>query len=764
MPVKLSRTVRRLRNTRRSRTAKPSHSHLYKFSLLTLLLGLGVVAAMLALNRLHVFARYELSVSDFRMYWHVRAVTPGPIKIAAIDDKSIAELGQWPFRRSVMAQFERALNDYRVAVVGYDVLFSEPDSFDAARASLMDRMVKAGTSKPAAQSLLGESNDQAFADAIKAQGDTVLAYSLGTLEANGRTRGMLEQGFTTEMILPAPLSYNLARIPPGMVRELFGSKSYRPPVQVLNQAAHSTGYVPIDSDPDGVMRSQIMVARFHDGNRVPLSLAVLKVLAGDGNLVLNFGELGDQRVIIQNPSGDTEREFPINEHGQMLVNFRGPEGTFSHYSVTDILHHRIPASDLAGKIVLVGATARGAGDRFNTPEGGDFPGVEIHANAIDDILQNDVIVHSADDKVERVCGLVLGLLLVVAASFLSANLTAMVAVILGGSYALIARHLLWDDHQLIGVVYPLLMLASTYTVTAPFRYYEENKEKRYLRHAFEHYLHPSVITSVLANPEGLKLGGQRRVLTVLFADIVNYTSLSESMRSDPAALVTMLNEYMTTMTDRILDSGGVVDKIRGDSIMAFWGAPNDLPNHAQVAIDQALRMLVELKKLNATDPRFKSFDIGIGIATGEVIVGNFGGERRFDYSVIGDTVNLASRLEGLTRKFGAHLLVGRDTLLSANGDHYVKREIGQVRVKGKQDAVAVVEVVGHANDGVDPVFYNRFAHFIQLLSNGDGEAARAELRSLQLENPDDGVITMYAERFAELDELPREMLFEFDTK
>jgi adenylate cyclase len=744
--------------------AKPSRSNQYKFSLWTFLLGLAVVAAMVVLNRYHVFDRYELSTSDLRMYWHSTPKTTGAIKIAVIDDKSIAELGQWPFPRSVMAQFERALNDYKIAVVGYDVLFSEPDNFDAARASLVERLEKWGTTKITAEELLGKSNDQAFADAIKAQGTTVLAYSFGTLNAAGQTRGLLEQGFTTEMILPAPLSYNLARIPSGLVRELFGSSSYRPPIQILNQAAHSTGYVPIDSDSDGVMRAQIMVARFHDGNRVPLSLAVLKALAGDGNLILNFGALSDQKVIIQNPNGGTEREFPVNEHGQMLVNFRGPEGTFPHLSFTDVLNHRVPPPDLLGQIVLVGATARGLGDRFNTPEAADFPGVEIHANAIDDILQNDVIIRSANNKIEQLCGLVLGLLMVLAASFLPANLTAIAVVTLGGSYTLIARQTLWHDHRLIGIVYPLLMLLSSYVVMAGFRYYEENKEKRFLRHAFEHYLHPSVIASVVDHPESLRLGGERRIVSILFADLVNYTGLSESMSADPVALVTMLNDYMTKMTDTILLSGGVVDKIRGDGIMAFWGAPNDVPNHAQAAIDVALTMLTELKKLNATDPRFKGVDVGIGIATGEAIAGNFGGANRFDYSVIGDTVNLASRLEELTRKFKSHLLVSRETVTRAVGASYIKRDIGQVRVKGKQHAVAVVEIAGHANDGVDPELYHRFAHLTELLQAGKADEARAELSNLQHQNPTDGVIHMYAERFAELKELPREMLFEFDTK
>jgi adenylate cyclase len=657
------------------------------------------------------------------------------------------------------------LTEYKVAVVGYDVLFSEQDNFDAVRDSLVSRLEQSGITKVSAEQLLGQSNDQAFADAMKAQGKTILAYSFGSLLANGKASGMMEAGFTSDMILPAPMSYNLARIPPGLVRELYNSKEYRPPTPVLNQAAYGTGFVPIDSDDDGVMRAQIMVARFHDGNRVPLSLAVLRALADGGNLIINFGELGDQKVVIEDPQGNLQAQFPVNEHGQMLINFRGREGVaFPHISFTDILNHRVKASDLEGKIVLVGMTARGGGDRFVTPMGADFPGVEIHANAIDNILSGDVIMRSAANDIETLCGLILGVLMVIAASFLPANLTAMAAVTLGGSYALIARQMLWDRHRLIGIVYPLLVVAASYLVMAGFRYYEENKEKRHLRHAFEHYLHPSVIASVVDNPEGLKLGGERRILSVLFADIVNYTGLTESMKSDPTALVTMLTEYMTKMTDQILESGGVVDKIRGDGIMAFWGAPNDVPNHAQAAIDAALAMLTELKRLNANDPRFKHVDIGIGIATGEAIAGNFGGARRFDYSVIGDTVNLASRLEELTRKFKSHLLVSRETYTRAPGAHYIKRDIGLVRVKGKQERVPVVEIIGHANDGVDPGLYDRFANLTQLLHDHKQDEARSELDRLKELMPTDGVIHMYDEKFRELKELPGEMVFEFDTK
>jgi len=743
---------------------KPSRAGQFKFSVWAFLLGLGVLAGVYWLNYKTFFQNYDYLTDDARMYFHATTKPLGVVKIAAIDDKSIAELGQWPFRRSIMAEFERKLAEYKVAVVGYDVLFSEQDNFDAARDSLIERMEKSGVTKVTANEMLGQGNDEAFADAIKTQGSTILGYSLGSLDANGRTKGIVETGFTSDLILPAPLSYNLARIPGGLVRQLYGSKWYRPPTPLLNQAAYSTGYVSIDSDQDGVMRAQIMVARFHDGNRVPLSLAILRALAGGGNLMINFGALGDQKVTIATAQGQVAAEFPVNEYGQMLVKFRGVEGTFPHISFTDILNHRVPDAELRGKIILVGATARALGDRFVTPMGADFPGVEIHANAIDNILQNDVIVRPASNNLESLWGLVLGLLMVTAASFLPANFTAMTVLVLGGSYTLIARQMLWTNHRLIGIVYPLVMLVSTYIVMAGFRYYEENKEKRYLRHAFEHYLHPSVIASVVDRPEGLKLGGERRTISVLFADIVNYTGLSESMKSDPAALVTMLNEYMTKMTDRILESEGVVDKIRGDGIMAFWGAPNDVPNHAQAAIDAALAMLTELKRLNENDPRFKHVDIGIGIATGEAIAGNFGGANRFDYSVIGDTVNLASRLEELTRKFKSHLLISRETFSRAVAGRYIRRDIGLVRVKGKQEKVPVVEIIGHANDGVDPAFYNRFAHLTELLHDGKADDARATLSNLQQENPTDGVIHMYAERFAELKELPREMVFEFDTK
>jgi len=258
----------------------------------------------------------------------------------------------------------------------------------------------------------------------------------------------------------------------------------------------------------------------------------------------------------------------------------------------------------------------------------------------------------------------------------------------------------------------------------------------------------------------LKLGGERRHLSILFADIMGFTSRAE--RSQPEPLVALLNTYMTAMTNVIFETGGVVDKLMGDGIMAFWGAPLPAENPARDAINCAIGMMGELKKLSARDSRFTDIHIGIGIATGDVIVGNFGGEKKFDYSVIGDTVNLASRLEGLTRQFKINILVNQPTYDEAGHD-YVAREIGLVKVKGKDQLVPVVEIAGRLGDSVDPAHYQRFSNALALLRQG--QSPEADLRILQREWPDDHVIAMCLERLhAANGDPPHEMVFEFDTK
>jgi adenylate cyclase len=719
----------------------------------TFLIGLAVLIAAFFFNHQYPRAleKVELKLFDVRNTRAQRKPRPD-IVIAAIDDQSVAELGHWPWPRAILGQLVSALADYKVAVIGFDLTITEPDASDVERARIGERLGKSGLSEASIKEIIGPGNDEALALALKRQGSSYM----GLLFRGDQSEGLglpTGRGFVDRIVPPPPVSFvtrSCAAPPP----RIHTSAAYLPNIPIIAQAARGQAYFNVDIDSDGINRSETIVTRFDGNYCAPLVLAMTSAYRDNANLFL---DLTGERPIVR--LGDTT--IPVDEAGRMLVNFRGAEMTFPHLPVVEIIRHHLPASDLNSKIVLVGVTGRGLGDRIDTPVGNDYPGVELHANAIDTILTGDFIRRSLDVEFESYAGLALGILVSIAAAWLSAPWSAATAVGLGIGYFLLAQYLLFKQGVLVGLLFPLAAMTVTYIALVSYRYMTEGLEKRHLRNVFEHYLHPEVIQSVVDDPDSFRLGGERRHLSILFADIVNFTSRAE--RSNAEELVALLNVYMTKMTDLILQSGGVVDKLMGDGIMAFWGAPVDLPNPARSATDCALAMLKELNLLRLGDKRFKDFDIGIGIATGEVIVGNFGGERRFDYSVIGDIVNLASRVEGLTRQLKVHLLVTRETHAEA-GDGYVARDIGLVRVKGKQQAVALVEVIAPATDGADAGYLHRFEQVLKDLRNGSAAQALSDLSGLAREKPDDRVVQLYLERMASFTGNPGEIVLEFDSK
>ncbi len=699
-----------------------------------------MVAALFVLNVHYpsLLALAELKAFDLRMYARGTRKPQGTVVIVAIDDKSISELGRWPWPRTVLAQLADALKNYKVAVVGFDMVFSERDDVDLERESLLAALNKAGLPTDKLQAAAGISNDQVFAQAIKNQGTTFVGYPLQVIDPYfPSTR--IDPEFVTKPETPAPLSYSLVRIDPGPISPVVPEAiAYLPNLPLINAAARGTGYFNTPTDADAVFRSEMMVIRFGKRYCEPLILAVTSAYAGDALTSLHLVNFGVASVRI----GPVD--LPVDEQGRMLVNFRGPAHTFHYYSVSDVIKHRVPEQELAGKIVLVGASALGVGDRWSTPMGANFPGVEIHANAIDNILTGDFIEKSdVTQGLERWCAALMGVAVTVGVAFLSPLWSFAVGAALIVSYFSFAQYLLVKDGLLLGVLFPIATTFSTYAGLAGYKYVTEGHAKNRLRHAFEHYLHPAVIEGLVQDPDKLKLGGERRHMSILFADIVGFTSRSE--RTPPEELVALLNTYMTAMIDTIMRSGGVVDKLMGDGIMAFWGAPADIPNPARVSIECALDMLGELDKLRKTDPRFADVDIGIGIATGDAIVGNFGGKQRFDYSAIGDTVNLASRIEGLTRHFKVHLLVNHQTLEEA-ADGFINRNLGMVKVKGKTQAVQIDEIAGRRGGAVEPAFYDEFAAALTALQKGSAHQALAELEELAKRKPEDWPVQIYLER------------------
>ena len=701
-------------------------------------------------------AQIDPLVTDFITY---RVLIPphptGEVAIAAIDDRSIAMLGRFPWPRSVEARLVEALETDGAKVIAFDIFFSERDPADVQQEQFGNRLRVAGIGEGTIKSALGASGDDLFARAIEHDGAVFLAYSFNEhlisaphkIDLPASSKGSFELSAT---------AYNLVRAQPGAVAAPMTADGAIAPVPALDQAARGTGYVDIDEDEaGGEARSYPAVVFFNGRYRVPLFLATARAWLGAPSLILDLGRNGVAGATL----GD--RSIPVDENGRMMVHFRGPAGTIPRYSIADILTGKLPPGVLRGKIVIVGVTAHALGDRFATPVGSDYPGVELQATAMDNVLAGDFIFHSVNERgEEKWAGWILGLTVGTAAAILGAGQSLAILLLLGGGYL---SYVIWrfeSSGALVGVVFPLVALLLSYLAVISYRYGTEGREKRYLRSAFELYLHPQVIASVVNHPEGLKLGGQRRHLSVLFSDIVGFTERAE--RLEPEPLVAMLNTYMSVMTEAILRSGGVVDKLMGDGIMAFWGPPLKLENPARAAIDCALTMMNELKSLAANDPRFADVQIGIGIATGDAIVGNLGGERHFDYSAVGDTVNLASRLEGLTRQFKVGLLINRATLEEA-GPGYVWRSIGLVKVKGRDQYASVVEIVGHEGDGVDPTYYWRFGEAIAALQNG-GSAER-DLRRLLAERPDDVVAAMCLERLQSPDvRTSGEIKFEFDTK
>ncbi len=469
-------------------------------------------------------------------------------------------------------------------------------------------------------------------------------------------------------------------------------KQIKPRPEIASAAA-GLGHGNVSVESDGTVR------------RIPLVITADKENVPALSLAAAASYLRRPNVIEQWPSADSlpfaGRRIPLGANATMLVNYlggpsrAGSPSTFTVLSLNDTLNGRADLSIVRDKIVLIGVMATGIADDHWTPPSvaGRMYGVEIHANAIETILQSAFLTPESD-------------LAVLASIFLLALITVPVVVRLRPLLATIAAFGLWgiylltsfisfDNGLFLNLVYPPLSIAFTFLALMVNRVLFEESEQRVLRGVLNQYLSPAVTKEVLKSPESLGLSGSRRVMTVLFSDIRGFTTIAEGM--EPEELVHFLNEYMTRMTDIVFKHGGVLDKYMGDGLMAFWGAPVEQPDHARRACEAALEMRQELAKLKRERPTTNSLEIGIGANTGPMMVGNMGSQRRFEYTVLGDAVNLASRLEGLNKEYGTQITIGEETRAQLNNE-YTVRMLDLVVVKGKTRPVSVYELVGLSRD------------------------------------------------------------------
>jgi adenylate cyclase len=622
--------------------------------------ALTLGAILLFLTEIPLLEHLELKTYDLRL----RTLPPAPprhVTIAAIDEKSLAALGRWPWSRSVHARLAERLDRLGARVIAYDLFFPERES---ARADAQFARALAATRK----SLLG----------------TLFLY--GRDEARQFAAGALEQaekGIAPHAIATVRAAAGARRAPP--LQEPFGIIVSIP---ALQSAAAAAGHLNVLPDADGVVRRVPLVVRYGGRYYPSFDAQAARAWLGAGELALEVADYGLAALQIGG------RQVPLDEAGRLLVRYRGREGSFDTVSIADVLEGRADAALVRDRVVLIGNTAKGIGDLRVTPYGTLFPGVEVRANIIENLIDGEFLqrpdwMSLVDIAVLLAIGLTLAWLL----PSLGVAAGGLLALGVAAGYVLLADYLFVTEGLWLNVVYPVLLAAMLFVSTALVFYFFAFSEKRYLKRAFQHYVPPAVVEDLVADSAKLRLGGDKRELTVLFSDIRGFTALSETMA--PEELVKLLNGYFTRMTERVFAHQGSLDKYIGDAIMAVFGAPVPAEQHAQLACRAALDMMAELEALQAEWRRagVPPLDIGIGINTGPMIVGNMGSATRFNYTVLGDAVNLASRIESLNKDYGTNILLSEHTYAQAREAFSGVREIDQVRVRGRTQPVRLYELI-----------------------------------------------------------------------
>jgi len=665
-----------------------------------------------------IISRLELLLSDMRFLARGIKKPGDEIVIAAIDEKSIDQLGRWPWPFTVQAQLVDQLVAYGAQVITYDVIFSSSDT-SGGIAKLRELKAQLtsdrGASSPALATLFDRAivdadHDRIFAEALKRSQRTILGYFF---HFSRETIQHLTEEENKEFLANIRDSkYNAIKKSPGTSLkniDLLSAQAVESNIAILSAAARGSGYFSLSPDIDGAIRKFPLIVKYRDLVEVPgeqdylfppLAIRTLERYLR-GNTLFWIDPVGVEKVAI---SGRKRIFIPTNRKGEMLINYLGPWGTFPSYSIVDIVKGRkdlAPPSAFRGKMVLVGPTAIALADLRVTPFDKAMPGVAIHATVIDNMLRNDFLSEPWwEDLATGGTILLLGLLGTVALPRLGAlgggiGAFAAMAGVVGLNLFLFARYGWW-----LSAAYPILTVALLYGGLTLYHYVIEEKEKRFIQSAFGTYLSPKVVSELVANPGLLKLGGERKEITAFFSDVAGFTSVSESM--GPEELVHLLNEYLSAMTDIILQADGTVDKYEGDAIVAFFGAPHLMPDHALQACLVCLEMQEAMVRLRAAwkERGMKELYMRIGLNTGPAVIGNMGSRTRMNYTMMGDTVNTAARLEGANKQYGSAIMIGQ--LTYEESKHAIEaRKLDLINVVGKKEPVPVYELLARKG-GLDP--------------------------------------------------------------
>jgi adenylate cyclase len=611
-----------------------------------------------------------------------------PVRIAAVDERSLAALGQWPWPRNRLAQLVDRLREMGAAAIGFDFVFAEPDRLNPqSLIALLPLTAETAMLKESFQTT--PSNDALFAAAL-AKAPTILGLSLQSTPG-GALPASAKVGFATAGDDPAPF-----------IPAFAGAIA---PLPQLAEAANGLGSVNWLPDHDQVVRRVPLLVRRGDTLAPSLALESLRLALGASTILIRSSNASGQSDFGAKTGVNSLRlgdvRIDTSAHGEIRPNF-SPADPRRLISIAAILDGGVAESEIQGRIIIVGPTATGLGDIRATPIEPAMVGAEIHAEIIEQILANSLLTRPDWGQGGE---LVLALLLTL---LVAAALPAMSPLAGGGCVMLIVSGLFAGSflsftmaRHLINPVLPALAVAWQ-TLTGMLALWRaEQNVKSHIQTAFGKFLSPLVVERLAENPQRLVLGGETRELTVMFSDLRNFTQLSEGL--DAQELTALMNAYLTPMTDAILAAEGTVDKYIGDAIMAFWNAPLDVADHARRAVDAALQMRLELEAFNRrreaqshqAGREFRPVQMGIGLNLGLCSVGNMGSIRRFDYSILGDSVNLASRLEGASKNYCVDIIASETVVKHAAGVAWL--ELDSLKVKGRNAAVQIFTLAGDAD-------------------------------------------------------------------
>jgi adenylate cyclase len=723
-----------------------------------ILLGSGLVISFLMII-LFISQPQFLNLLELKIYdlylrsYHQPAATEVPV-IIDLDEKSLSELGQWPWPRYRVALLFKYLQAYGASAVVSDIIFVEPDRTSPVA-------IKADIKRE----LKIDVEFSGMPDSLMDY-DKLLAYNLQTgpfvLGINFVARsGLGDMEPSTRHACDFPPAKVAVLSPPGSLtphQALFSSGEMICPTPSLAEAQPRVGFITISPDPDSVYRRVPLLYSWEDKIYPSLALAALIQATGEENMVLKLSSLGVEAVKFNGIV------IPTDKRAQMLINYRGKSRTFQYISASDILNKKLPPKALEGRIAFIGTSAAGLKDIRPIPLDPSYPGVEAHATVVDNILSQQFL--SIPDWAKGLefagmvaAGIVTTLLLMWArASWLVIPLIGLACAMWYGSVLLYK-----EQHFFLSPMYSYITLALTFFSLTVIKFWREEHAKKFIHGAFAHYLAPSVISQIMDNPGSLSLDGQEKDITIQFSDVRSFTSLSEKLT--PSQVTDLLHDYLTPMTRIITENEGTLDKFIGDAVMAFWNAPLDVECHQEKALATALAQQEKLKELNELfiDKYGFTIDVGIGIHSGPVRVGNMGSADLFDYTLIGDNVNLASRLEGLTKYYGQKLVVSQ-AIKDACCNNYHFRILDSVRVKGKLEPVTIYTAYPPAEaearkeelelyaEAHDHYIHQRFAEAVELFERIRDTGAEETLCAMYIdrcnhlmENPPgedwDGVFT-----------------------